>query len=194
VPRRRASADDRKLERLCRAALGGDVEARGRLLDESTAIARGVTAAFVRDEGDEVVQTTLIRVHRGLDTIDDASRFRAWLVAVALNAARDHLRRKRRERGSLVIVNSDLLSGQEDGRTLAPEAQVAAVEEERRLRAELQRLPEATRRVFELILDEGLDVAAIAKRLQVSESAVWSRIHRGREQLRRARDGGGGPE
>src|SRR5215470_14654498 len=65
----------------------------------------GATAA------EDLTQTTFLSVVRGRDCFARGARFRPWLYAIATNAARDHLRRRRFEQlsadGELPLPGSD---------------------------------------------------------------------------------------
>ncbi|WP_326949011.1 sigma-70 family RNA polymerase sigma factor [Amycolatopsis sp. NBC_01307] len=43
---------------------------------------------------DDVVQETMLRVLRGIETLREPARFRSWLVAVTINQIREHHRRR----------------------------------------------------------------------------------------------------
>jgi len=134
------------------------------------------------------VRDTLLRVDRHLGSIAHPSRYRSWLVAIAFNAARDLLRRRKRLRAR-EEAGSVHLEGTPDSAP-DPAAALAQKESLERLRSRLERMPEKQRAVFALIV-EGLPVPEIAARLELSEPAVWSRIRRGRDYLRSHGWGGG---
>jgi RNA polymerase sigma-70 factor (ECF subfamily) len=56
----------------------------------------------VSDEqvADELVQETFLRIHRGLDGVDDEERLTAWVFRVARNLVVDHRRGSARLPGS----------------------------------------------------------------------------------------------
>jgi RNA polymerase sigma-70 factor (ECF subfamily) len=125
---------------------------------------------------DDLTQTTFLSLVRARGRYHPGAPFKPWLFAIATNAARDHLRRRRPE---------DLTA---DG---APPRDVAAEPGpqpdpglERQVRAALDRLPGAQREAILLHRFEGLSFAEIAQTLGVSESAVKVRAHRGYLRLR----------
>ncbi|MFD0638478.1 RNA polymerase sigma factor [Catenulispora yoronensis] len=79
---------------LVTAAAGGDPAALERLVSDFLPLVYNVVgrALPVAADVDDVVQETMLRVVRGLPTLRDPEAFRSWLVAVAMNQVRDHVR------------------------------------------------------------------------------------------------------
>jgi len=101
--------------------------------------------------------------------------FRPWLYTVAVNAARDHLRRHRRE------------EPQDTTQLPEPEADPVPLPDpglRRTVEAALARLPEQQREAIVLHRFEGFSFREIAEMLGVTETAVKVRAHRGYERLR----------
>ena len=95
-----------------------------------------------------------------------------------------------RKRGRLLRLDGAADAGRPaaalptDGRP-DPEQQAQAAELRRLLEAAIDALPEACRMAFVLREAEGLDTTQVADCLQISESAVRTRLHRARAFLRR---------
>ncbi|MEL7977367.1 sigma-70 family RNA polymerase sigma factor [Isoptericola sp. F-RaC21] len=82
-------------------ARSGDRSALDALVAEHLPLVYGVVgralgATGARDDVDDVVQETMIRAVTALPSLDDASRFRSWLVAVAYRQVQEHQRGARR--------------------------------------------------------------------------------------------------
>ena len=79
---------------LVSAAAAGDPVALERLVSDYLPLVYNIVgrALPVAADVDDVVQETMLRVVRSLPTLRDPRVFRSWLVAVAMNQVRDHVR------------------------------------------------------------------------------------------------------
>ena len=79
---------------LVSAAAAGDPAALERLVSDHLPLVYNIVgrALPVAADVDDVVQETMLRVVRGLPALRDPYVFRSWLVAVAMNQVRDHVR------------------------------------------------------------------------------------------------------
>ena len=79
---------------LVSAAAAGDPAALERLVSDHLPLVYNIVgrALPVAADVDDVVQETMLRVVRSLPTLRDPRVFRSWLVAVAMNQVRDHVR------------------------------------------------------------------------------------------------------
>lgn len=100
---------------------------------------------------------------------DGRAPTRAWLLGVARNRIGDAYRRRERERVLLTTLEGEAALGTREG-----------VPDER-VRAALQRLPEAAREVLRLTYWDGLPAAQVGAVLGCSTAAVWVRLHRARQ-------------
>ncbi len=130
----------------------------------------------VRDDptADDLTQETLLKVYRSRATLRDDTRLEAWLYRVARTTLIDHYRRQR--------PTEELppaLAAESRGEVDAMRTAMAAS-----MRHFLEELPEAYRVPVRLAELEGLPLAKIALRLNLSLTAVKSRVRRGRQMLR----------
>lgn len=143
-----------------------------------------VCARFVRRRAgavrwvDDVVQETLLTVHRSRHTYDPSRPFVPWFYAIASTRLIDVWRRERRV--LLHEAATDALPepavGDDDTRsTIDPE----------RIRAAVRALPERQRVVIQALKYDGDTARATAERLGVSEASVKITAHRGYKALRR---------
>ena len=181
-PREFENARDRVL---VEQALAGDLDAFNELVrlyqDYLFALTMRVVAS--REAAEDAVQEAFFSAYRNLASFRGGA-FRGWLTRIAVNAATDVLRvRKRRPSEPYPEWEDDAWqppTGVEDD----PERQAA-----RRMRGDVLReaLAQITpdQRAAILLYDvEGYDYAEIAEMTRVSLGTVKSRIHRGRLALR----------
>ncbi len=164
------------------AAQAGDTEAYERLLRALLPPLRAFVDMLLRDPDrtEDVVQQTLLQLHRARHTYRPERPFGPWLRTIARHAAIDSARRAARRRGRELPL-ADVPEAQE------PRYEAADSQGER-LSPELDRLvsklPEAQRLAVELFHLEGLSVADASTRLGVEPGALKARVHRGVRTLR----------
>ena len=124
---------------------------------------------------EDVTQITFLSIVKSRGRFQSGARVRPWLYAIATNAARDFLRRRRPE---------DLTPEGELPQTAAEGPSPRDWGLERRVHHALAQLPEAHREAIILHRFEGMSFAEIAQTLDVSESAVKVRAYRGYQRLR----------
>jgi RNA polymerase sigma-70 factor (ECF subfamily) len=120
---------------------------------------------------DDLVQDTLMSLHRKLASYDPARPFTPWLAALARYRWIDHLRRV--YRAGEVELGDDVTARDEEG------AIVARMSLERLL----AQLSPAQAQAIELVKIEGLSVAEAARRCGQSEPLIKVNIHRGLKKL-----------
>lgn len=121
----------------------------------------------------DLTQETFLRYaeqHQGGGAV---SHERSYLYRTAHNLAVDHVRRQQRERTDNVPDDA-LLHVAHD--SPSPERTAAGRADLARVRAALLELPERTRQIFVLARIEGLTYAAVARRLDISESSVQKHL------------------
>lgn len=131
----------------------------------------------VRDDAtaDDLTQETLLKVFRSRASLHDSQRIEAWLYRIARRTLIDHYRRTR---PSAELPPELAAETPDDG--LALRGAIAGS-----LRRMLETLPELYREPVRLAELEGLPLAKIALRLDLSLTAVKSRVQRGRALLKK---------
>jgi RNA polymerase sigma-70 factor (ECF subfamily) len=138
-----------------------------------------------RDQAADAVQEAFFSAYRNLSTFRGGS-FRSWVGRIAVNAAMD-LQRARKRRPSQPYPELEDESWQPpDAPTAEPENLSLAGERNRVLAAALARLPVEQRACIVMFDVEGYDYGEIAGLMGISVGTVKSRIHRGRVALRAA--------
>jgi RNA polymerase sigma-70 factor (ECF subfamily) len=140
-----------------------------------------------RDQAADVVQEAFFSAYRNMHAFRGGS-VRSWLSRIAVNAAMD-LQRARRRRPFQPYPELEDESWQPPAEASAePESVVVAAERSRALATALARLPFEQRNCIVLFDVDGYDYGEIARIMGVSVGTVKSRIHRGRVALRTALD------
>ena len=165
------------------AAQAGDRRAYERVLADSVGLIRAAARrqGVARDQLDDVVQETLLTVHRVRHTYDPTRSYDAWLAALAGRRAIDGLRRSGRRAHREV--------GDEVAVALHPDEQDASTESERaqrarRLRAAIAELPPGQREAVEQLGLQELSLEEAAARTGRSTGALKVNLHRALKALR----------
>jgi RNA polymerase sigma-70 factor (ECF subfamily) len=174
---------DRSDEQLMAAYVAGDRAAFQALFERYAGILFAMARRRLNSDDDarDVVQQTLLQVHRARNDYRAGAPFRPWLFTIALNLVREQFRkRKRRKEQALDTAGGPPEASVEPEAELGDEQRVRAA----RVRAALASLPEQQREVIELHWFEESPYEEIARILGASVAAVRVRAHRGYERLR----------
>jgi len=139
-----------------------------------------------RASAEDVTALAFERLYRSRSRLDRGRGTpRAWLFAIARNAALDELRRRRRRPQLLADADADL--------SAAPDLDDAAEQMERRaaVRAGLAALPLREREIVLLKFHGQLPNGELARVLGISESNAGTRLHRALTHLRECCDEAG---
>jgi RNA polymerase sigma-70 factor (ECF subfamily) len=140
------------------------------------------------EDAEDVLQETFLKAYSHLDDFQGNSRFYTWLVRIAVNEALMKLRKRRSDKS--VPLDEPIEIGEDElVREIAvwdenPEDQYSREELAEILDEAVQSLKPAYRTVFVLRDIEELSIEETAKALNLSISAVKSRLLRARLQLR----------
>ena len=176
-----APATDAELMAAVRA---GDRDAFARLVDRHKDAVVNYLARLTgsRDRAEDLGQETFLRLYRSAATYDERGYLRAFLYRIATNLVRSEERREKRLRLLAPFLRPDDRS---DRAEPAAPAGLLRAELHRELAAAIAALPLGYRVPLVLHEIEGWPYAEVARELALSEGTVKSRIHRGRERLRR---------
>jgi RNA polymerase sigma-70 factor (ECF subfamily) len=141
-----------------------------------------------RDEVDDLIQETWLRVLERGRSYDGRSRFEPWLFTIARNLTIDHMR-KRRSLG-LDANDDDTAALSPASNAPSPFTLAARSEDSQRLAQSLQTLDFVYREALVLRFQEDLSLQEIATVVGAPVSTVASRIYRGLATLRAQLDGG----
>ncbi|MFQ5522321.1 MAG: RNA polymerase sigma factor [Acidimicrobiia bacterium] len=130
----------------------------------------------------DIAQEALIRAWRALPRFRGDARLSTWLHRITVNTAWTHRKRALRHRATPIedVVDLAAPEGPE-----TPEVAGEILELRGRLRAALDRLPEAQRQVVVMKDVYGWSHAEIAESMGISVTAAKVRLHRARARLAR---------
>ncbi len=173
-------------KRLVKQLLAGDQRAFDRFFEENFARLYRFAIARLSDDPEgarEVVQITLTRAVRKLDTFRAESALFTWLCAICRNEVSDWFRRQGRYRDHIVLVEDfpevqaavdSFQAPLEDG----PEQHYQREEAMRLIQVALDRLPVNYGNVLEWKYVEGHSVKEISARLNIGTEATQSLLAR----------------
>jgi RNA polymerase sigma-70 factor, ECF subfamily len=143
-----------------------------------------------REEAEEVVQETLLKVCAKIHTFDGGAALTTWLYRIVVNMALTRLRAKRRVPEPLLDavgphVTEAGMPGHEVAEwALPPEEALLRHEARTALQQGIEALPAVYRAVYVLAEVEGLSYQEIGTMLELRPPTVKSRLHRARLLLR----------
>ena len=149
---------------------------------------------FTRDEevARDLTQDIFIRVYQNLSSFREESRVTTWVYRIAVNHCLNYLKHARRRRwinmlnrtlGEVVKNEDDALPMNTRSNDPGPDQIVENDERDRIILRAIESLPVKYRVPFQLYRDEEMSYREIADVMNISLSAVETRIHRARKQL-----------
>jgi len=141
-----------------------------------------------RQEAEDIAQEAFVRAYVNIHTYDQKRKFSTWLFRIATNLCIDRIRKKKPDyyldaevpgteglnMYSQIAATGDL-----------PEEEVEKMETQERIQYEIGRLPDKYRSVIILRYMEELPLQEISDILELPLGTVKTRVHRGREALRK---------
>lgn len=176
--------------RLARLARKGDQRAFAEIVDlykdKLYHLANRMTGN--RQEAEDVVQETFLRVYKNLDRYDENQKFSTWIYRIATNLCIDRLRKRR------AVYSLDSESADHDGldgysmmpsEERTPESELILTETQRLIRDAIETLPVKYKSIMILRYLQDLSLQEISDVLDMPVTTVKTRVHRGREFLRK---------
>jgi RNA polymerase sigma-70 factor (ECF subfamily) len=168
----------------------GDQAAYAQLVEEHAGKIYRLALRLMGNEADaeDVLQETFLSAFKSIDRFEARSSLSTWLYRIASNAALMRLRRKEPEQ-----VSVDEPVERDDGELIPrqlfdfcclPEEDLLREEARAEMQRAVDELPPSLRSVFILRDIEGLSTEETAEALDLSVSAVKSRLMRARLKLR----------
>ncbi|WP_227940203.1 RNA polymerase sigma factor SigW [Alkalihalobacillus deserti] len=139
-------------------------------------------------EAQDVAQEAFLRAFTNLDRFDIDRKFSTWIFRIATNVAIDRLRKKKPDyylqekvKGLDGLTYESQLASDEE----SLDDQVVSLERQEWVQTEINQLPPKYRTAIILKYIEDLSISEISDILDIPPSTVKTRIHRGREALRK---------
>lgn len=173
--------DAEALQRIVAEAQRGDRQAADRLIREHDRWVRSAIFAVTgrSDAVDDIAQRVWTRAWRRLGTLDQPTKLRPWLYAIARNTALDEIARR-----STRAPQTPLAEAVVEDRRYEPSLTMSRSEEHRRVLAAIRALPAEYREPLALRHLEDWSYAEIGDVLGLSREAVETRLVRARRMLR----------
>lgn len=173
------------MEHMVKKAKKGDEEAFIALIEGQRETLKRIAYAWLKNEEDaaDAIQDTILDAYEHIGQLKKPEYFRTWIVRILINNC-TYIYRKNKNHAEFEVSTDEY--GQacyRDGRDTT-DAGHADLEFYDLLRA----LPENSRAIFQMYFGEQFTTAEIAKLLHMKENTVKSRIHRGKEALRKQID------
>jgi RNA polymerase sigma-70 factor (ECF subfamily) len=163
-----------------RAAQDGDRRAYETLLTEVATTVRDFVRKRLPDveSQEEVVQDTLLCIHRDRHTYDPERPFHPWMYAITRHRLSDHLEKQRR-RNQIEVLAEEETEDPVSAETSASDQRAQGI-----LRHALAQLSKTQREIIQMLKLDGLSVTEISTRTGLTASNVKVTAHRGYKRLR----------
>ncbi|GLC89715.1 RNA polymerase sigma factor SigW [Lysinibacillus piscis] len=141
-----------------------------------------------KQESEDIAQEAFVRAYMNLHTFDQKRKFSTWLYRIATNLCIDRIRKKKPDYYlDAEVAGTEGLDmySQIAADDRLPEEQIEQMELQDRIQYEIGRLPDKYRSVIVLKYIEELSLQEISEILDMPLGTVKTRIHRGREALRK---------
>ena len=177
-------SDRQLVERICRQ----DSRAFDELMRRYESPIRGHLLRIVRDPAaaDDLAQDVFLRLWQRAGQWRGKGAFRAWLMRIATNLALNHLRTlRRRPHRPLQPApapgdedqDNTLPAWMVDASAVGPDEALERAERRDLFRRMIEELPEEKRQVLQMVHEEDMDLADVARALGVPLGTVKSRLH-----------------
>jgi RNA polymerase sigma-70 factor, ECF subfamily len=141
-----------------------------------------------RHEAEDLAQEAFVRAFVNISSFNQALKFSTWLYRIATNLCIDRLRKKKPDYyldAEVAGTEGLTMYSQIPAKTVLPEEEVVSLEIQQQIQLEISKLPEKYRSVIVLKYIEELSLNEISEILELPLGTVKTRIHRGREALRK---------
>lgn len=176
-------AQPRADEALLAACVAGDADALDELFERHrTSVARYLSRMLGNGgELEDLVQATFVEAWRSAARFQGRASVRSWLLGIANNLFRHHVRSESRKRTAMLV-----LATHPAGQRSLPDEEASRRQLIRRVETALLELPENLRATFVLCELEEVPREEAAEILGVSLGSIGRRIHEARKAIRKA--------
>lgn len=141
-----------------------------------------------KHEAEDIAQEAFVRAFINIHTFDTNRKFSTWLYRIGTNLCIDRIRKKKPDYYlDAEVAGAEGLNMYSQIASTAelPDEEVLKMEMQERVQYEISRLPDKYRAVIVLKYMEDLPLQEISDILDMPLGTVKTRIHRGREALRK---------
>ncbi|MCA1061449.1 RNA polymerase sigma factor SigW [Rossellomorea aquimaris] len=141
-----------------------------------------------RHEAEDIAQEAFIRAYVNIETFNQKRKFSTWLFRIATNLCIDRIRKKKPDYfldAEVAGTEGLTMYSQVAADVQLPEDEVENMELQETIQTEISKLPEKYRSVIVLKYIEELPLQEISEILDLPLGTVKTRVHRGREALRK---------
>ncbi|UQA62256.1 RNA polymerase sigma factor [Polyangium aurulentum] len=169
--------DDDLVERMRR----GDVAAIGEVYDQHYAAVRSFARRLTGDDAaaEDLVHDVFVALPGAIQRFRGGSSLKTFLVSIAVNHARHHLRSAARRRAAM-----ERLAQEPEPRAPSPERELSRASLAHALNRALDALPDAQRVAFVLLEVEDRSAREAAEIMGVPEATVRTRLFHAKQKLR----------
>ncbi|PLR65952.1 MULTISPECIES: RNA polymerase sigma factor SigW [Bacillaceae] len=139
-------------------------------------------------EAEDIAQEAFIRAYVNINSYDMDKKFSTWLYRIATNLTIDRIRKKKPDYyldAEVTGTEGLTMYSQVAADVALPEDQVETMELQEMIQKEILKLPDKYRSVIVLKYIDELSLIEISEILNLPIGTVKTRIHRGREALRK---------
>jgi RNA polymerase sigma-70 factor (ECF subfamily) len=169
------------LEALMERYVDGDRAAFEALYTALRPAILGTLRRWLRVEAavEDAFQTTILKLHLSRERYRRGASVLPWVVTIARNVARDHLRLKANREQPLEEGAEQLIAAEGESQWSSEDEREVI----QAVREAIESLPAGTRAVVQLHKLEGKSMAEVASALGINEGAARVRAHRGYKAL-----------
>ncbi|KZE67551.1 RNA polymerase subunit sigma [Fictibacillus phosphorivorans] len=139
-------------------------------------------------EAEDLAQETFLRAYRNISKYNNEYKFSTWIFRIATNLCIDRLRKKKPDYyldAEVPGTDGANMYSQLSTEEPLPEEVVTENEQWNELQAEIMKLPEKYRTAILLKYVDDLSLEEISQIMDIPVPTVKTRIHRGREALKK---------
>ncbi|ANX10586.1 RNA polymerase sigma factor SigW [Fictibacillus halophilus] len=139
-------------------------------------------------EAEDLAQETFLRAYRNISKYNNEFKFSTWIFRIATNLCIDRLRKKKPDYyldAEVPGTDGATMYSQLSSEEPLPEQVVTENERWNELQEEIMKLPEKYRTAIVLKYVEDLSLEEISHIMDIPVPTVKTRIHRGREALKK---------
>jgi RNA polymerase sigma-70 factor (ECF subfamily) len=179
--------------RLAKLSRGGDRRAFAELVElyKDKIYHLGYRMLNQKQEAEDVVQETFLRVYTNLERYDENQKFSTWIYRIATNLCIDRLRKRKPS----YSIDAEMTDGEGSdwhsmlaSDSVGPDEELILSETQQNIRQAIQTLPDKYKTVVILRYLHDMSLQEISDVLEMPVTTVKTRVHRGREFLRKKLD------